>query len=88
VPFGTALLLRIFQAVNCQATINSSLRDSGSAVPPITSHQSPLTSHLPHHPCVTINPRLIAIAIASVRPIASSLARIDLTWALTVFSLI
>src|SRR5260370_8744773 len=35
-----------------------------------------------------ITPRLIAIAIASVRPMASSFVRIDFTWAFTVFSLI
>ena len=42
----------------------------------------------PTYPGLAINPRLVAMAIASVRPMASNLARIDLTWALTVFSLI
>ena len=48
---------------------------------------SPITHFRPNYPCVTINPRLIAMAIASVRPMASNFAKIDFTWALTVFSL-
>gem|GEM_PF-5657836 len=53
------------------------------------NQKSPITIHvLSYQPGVTINPRLMAMAIASVRPMASNLAKIDLTWALTVFSLI